>query len=408
MDPQKLYNELQAQSIPFGETPQGTAFCVKALHPSHTTLGIQGIPDRTSQPTALLEFKSSLILSPPADTVNWWNTTIVCAPNALQFAFCHSVPDVGATLAPNFLNTQVPGANLAERLTFWRLNVQAARMAYYSITIFCDVPTLSDQGTVTVAQLQPSYTQTAPVGTNIDDTYTGSPINSQSLMTMPAAIQWKARDGVYAPMRLNTPTFPFIEQSMGHTFYGPITAGSWGPAPCLLGGQMIGIVFQNLSINTQLRLTVRMGVEVSCAPGSAYSPFMAPPRQADLRALDAYFTLAGRMNDAYPAAYNDWDLLWKGLKNVANKVLRSPVTSSILRSIPVAGPGIELGRKAIVSILNRPPQMQRQKQQRRKVVKKKRRQPPRGPVTLQVQRRVNNNTKVLNPNAPSFVPRRLR
>lgn len=155
-------------------------------------------------------------------------------------------------------------------------------------------------------------------------------------------------------MRLNTPTFPFIPQAMSYTYTGPLVGAPIGPISEFLSGQLIGIIFQNLSINSQLRITFRVGIEISCAPGSAYTPFMSAPRQADMKALDAYFTLSGRMNDAYPSAYNDWDLLWKGIKGIAGKVLRSPLTAQVLKSVPIAGPGLELGRQGLVSILNRP------------------------------------------------------
>jgi hypothetical protein len=109
-----------------------------------------------------------------------------------------------------------------------------------------------------------------------------------------------------------------------------------------------------LSIHSQLRFVVRMGVEVACNAGSAYTPFQKLPLAPDSKALDAYFAISANSPDAYGSLWNDWDLLFGALKKIAAKVLTSPALTAGLNALGPLGAGINMGRAALAGLINKP------------------------------------------------------
>jgi len=262
------------------------------------------------------------------------------------------VPDVGATNVVRFINSQVAGAAIADKVAAWKTAVQAARCCYFGVTVFADVPTLNDQGTTACGQLQQSWTETYAAGL-FSDVYNGPPVDSTNIMNQPAAVQWRAKDGVYMPLRLSTPTFPFIAQADSVQYTGPYVGITTDTITRALSTQMGVLTFTNLSIHSQLRFVVRMGVEVSCNAGSAYTPFQKLPLAPDSKALDAYFAISANSPDAYGSLWNDWDLLFGALKKIAAKVLTNPVLTAGLSALGPLGTGLNVGRAALAGLLNK-------------------------------------------------------
>lgn len=350
MDTKKLLTEIQGFAIPFGDSIHGSAFVTKAAHPAHTTIGMVGIPDRTAGPKAMLEFKLTALISKPVTAVSNWGCTMCTYPNAVLPLAYVATPDTGAAVQGTLLNTQIASGTLATIVAAWKGNVQAARVAYQGLTVFCDTPTLSDQGTVVCGQVTPSWSITTATGVDTC-TYNGSPITENALMNLPTATQWAAREGVYMPIRLNTPTFPFTNQGQSAIYAGPITGLTTGIVTTNLNAQLGAVVFSNLSINAALRVTMRLGVEVITSSGSAYGPFLVMPQSADQRALDSYFSVAARMNDAYPSSYNDLNKFLGVLKSIGKLVLDNPVSEALCSAIPGVGPAANAVRGTLVRLM---------------------------------------------------------
>jgi hypothetical protein len=324
MDSQRLYEIIKSSGINFGSTAMGAEWCVKALHPAHPVGPIVGIPDRTSVPSALLEFKGNFTISTPEAGASW-GTTLMALPSPITPIIYRSVSEDGTPVSSNVTlsNTQIQGTSQADKVAFWRTNVTAARIVYYGLTIILDSPTLYDQGSAVMGQITPSwrYTYTSLNG-DPEASYASQSISYDTLINLRQAVQFSAKEGGYLPMKFSNPSIPYVEQTTTYGYSGLI----YGAQPALLVPHMLdtqlgGYAARNLASVAMLRCIWRMGVEVTCPPGSAYTPFMTTMGIPDSIALDSYYSISSKMADAYPSSFNDWDELWSVIKGVGRVVL---------------------------------------------------------------------------------------
>jgi len=264
------------------------------------------------------------------------------------------------------LNTQISGANHAEKWRTFKTMAQRWRLAYQSVTVYQDGPDLANQGTIVVSQ-----PPVAPVETTVCDpdqvynlitvvprvnAYTAEDLPDFSTsQSMPNAYFNRSRDGAYVPLKLtetcqdwcsekdavmmatlpaqnpyggfwnvtdNTnvcfPHYDLMPLRYDRTppvglprLYGEATA------PMMSGG-WAHICAKNLSPQTSYSFFFRMGLEMQVSPTSTLSPQLKLSPPYDRLALDAYFSVARELKDAYPADYNDlgemWDVISKGAK----------------------------------------------------------------------------------------------
>jgi len=355
MDPSKLENEILSHQIPLGTTDFGKAWCLRALHPAHPSLAFHGIPDRVSVPTCLLEFRSVFSITPPTAAVNNWGCKLAFMPHPI--AFCDYVSYSGTGQYPNTLfNNQIPGTYLGNKVDYWASNISQARIGYYGVTITYDAPTLLDQGTLVSAQIPVSYAvQQDAVGAGSAQPFkgtwqTGTP-TYDSVIHLPMAVQYQGRDGAYLTMKLSDPACAFSNQSTV-IHYDNLWNGSLEKDLTPYLSTLAGIViFDNMSLQTSLRITIRIGVESIVPVASVYSLFSSPSCPPDPAAMDAYFALSSRLLDCYPSSYNDWNQLWGAIKNVARVVL--PVVGSLAPLIPGIGQGVRWATDAASAALGR-------------------------------------------------------
>jgi len=292
-------------------------------------------------------------------------------PNVVAPMVCLSVNTDGTGVVDSwFANPQITGATITNKTDAWRANVASARLEYMSVTVFYDAPTLYDQGVKVAAQVGQSWNQ--------DNNATPPPYNwngveftPESLVNYPLATQTPGREGAYMPIKLSQPTLPFIEQQL-IILYRPsfvLNAAETARLPRMLDGMIGGILFSNISAQAQLRATVRMGVECLVSPGSLYTPFQEPSCPPDEVALTSYYTVSGMMDDCFPASYNDWDNMWRAIKDVARKLL--PIASGMVGTIPGVGKGLSwaadaLQKKLEADVVRRKPNPPQRKRNRRK------------------------------------------
>jgi len=320
MDPTKLRDRFTLQDPYLGRTTDGAQWAMKALHPACNTAAITGIPDRTGVPVAVTEFKSSYTIQNTVNALNF-DAVLTFLPSPQLFGTSSMTQAGVQILGDYFVNTQLSGAGLTEKRQFWHQQVATARLAYYGITISYDCATLTDNGTLTAGQTMPCWVLVSSTNP-ATQAYSGIAITYGNLINMPLAVQYRARDGAYMPVKLTNPALPFIDQSNDFAYGGWYPVGQGLPnnflMSQLLDGQMASVAFRNVSASTMLRVTVRMGLEVTPTPGSSYSSFMHPSPLPDSLALDAYYTISAHMNDAYPDEFNDWNKL----KQVVSKIGR--------------------------------------------------------------------------------------
>jgi len=378
MDTRTLYNIINASGVPMGTSPNGVAWTMRALHPAHEAGPFSGIPDRTCVPTALVEYKGNFSMQPPAGTGDTADYELAFIPSPLIFGVGR-IYRTGATTFSQWLqNMQIPGADEAARLASYKSSVLAARLAYFGVTINVDVPALYNQGTLIAAQTAQSWQVTAVSPTVWTALYGGPPANYDNVIALPGSYQGLARDGAYLPMRLSSPSFPFVEQGTTYSYAGWLTGLPATSMPQLLPGSIGFVCIQNLSATAAVRVTIRMGVECQCSPQSSYSPFLHLPARPDEAAVTAYYGVSSGLQSAYPAAFNDWGALWKVIKDVAG-TLWKPAKAVIDTAMP-GGKLITGGVESIARLINRPRSQPRKqngngggqpKQQNRSGAKKK-------------------------------------
>jgi len=362
MDPERLRVQILANGT-LGVSVDGQSWCMKALHPASNTGPIAGIPDRTGIPVSFVEFKNSFTVSGSAVGNFPWDVQLTFLPSPVL----HSTAQItnsttGALVAwGQYLNTQLTGTTYVDKANFWQSQVGTARLAYYGITISYDCATLTDNGTLTAGQVLNGWIQslpTAATGVSVPVmVYAGPTLAYDNLINLPLAVQYRAKEGCYMPIKLNNPSLPFINQSMLY-FYrnwwpsggGPPLVGSETingyKLPQLLDAQLGSVCFRNIINTTMLRVTIRMGVEVTPMAGSSYSSFMHPSPPPDNVALDQYYTISAKLYDGYPDSYNDWNQLWGVIKKVASAA--APVVSSLIPG----GSAVVAGAKALGSLID--------------------------------------------------------
>jgi len=344
MDPEKLAVVIRGHGMSLGTTPNGIAWCMKALHPAANTEPITGIPDRSGIPISMIEFKSNFTIAAPIPNA-LWNAMIYLMPTPIVPATVQLFNSANAPVPPGAggwiecLNQQLTGATYDLKAANWRALVGTGRLAYFSATVNFDCADLTNNGIVTAGQMTPGWSQQlidvipCPVMGFVGGL--SSPgINNSNLINLPLAVQYRAKEGCYMPIKLTNPALPFLNQAMNYWYTNWWPAGGGPPVstivpgffgyllPQMLDGQFGAISFLNIAPTTSLRMTVRMGIEACPVPGSNYSSFMHPSPPVDHAALDAYYMISAKLFDAYPDEYNDWGALWNVIKGIAQPVGR--------------------------------------------------------------------------------------
>lgn len=144
--------------VPFGNTPTGSAWASKALHPAAGHTGA-GIPDGQSRATAKLATTTTHIVSHPAGSGETWDTDLVFFCHPLCFGYEHSVYGAGDRQS-NFWNPTFYGDG--DPTLIWdRYMVgtekflemaERYRPTYYSVTLTPVCSSTTNQGTIIAAQ----------------------------------------------------------------------------------------------------------------------------------------------------------------------------------------------------------------------------------------------------------------
>jgi len=148
----KLGAIVEGYKIPMGTTPEGVKWAMKALHPASENI-ISGIPDGTSRPTAPWNIMATFDLTKPTGsaTESTWDADVILFSHPLIFGYYHTVHGAddyqGVWLNPAFGDHPYPDLfgeflALAERY----------RQTYLGVTCTPVCSSLSNQGTITVAQ----------------------------------------------------------------------------------------------------------------------------------------------------------------------------------------------------------------------------------------------------------------
>jgi len=295
----------------------------------------------------MVQFRMTDAIGPPAGATDSWYMHLYALPGAVCPLISQKYKADGTGgVSTLHLNPQISGTTQPLKCAQWQSLTSAARLVYYGITIFVDTPALYDQGTLVAAQLAQTWQYNYAVQP-IKAVYSGPAVNYSTLINMPGAVQWVAREGCYMSLRLFSSALPFKDQETAYDYSG-LFVGTLNTSnlPQLLDGNIGAIAMLNLSTNAQVRYTLNFGVELMVPPQSAYSPFLSFPSQPDPVALDSYYAISSKLRDAYPASYNDWNQLWDVIKKVGISMIKSA-----LKSVPVVGGPLVTAGEQIVKLV---------------------------------------------------------
>jgi hypothetical protein len=377
---QKLKTVITSYGYPFGVTPTGADWCVKALHPSDPMTEIRGIPDHNAVPSLLMNYQSTFTLSPSPGSTGTWAFDATLLPHPINFMYI-DLYDSGHPNGSesNFMNSQIEGATHRDKYQNFIAMAQRWRLAYMSVTCYQDGPDLANQGSIVVCQnpiasydynfcrlpnLAGSLIQAWPKvqAYSLEDRP-----NFAVSQSMPNAYYGRSREGSYVPLKLtetcqdwltdahrvgisnytfpyagtdivamaggNAPNFPHVNLINCQYTYDTVRLGQ-ATSP-LMNATVAHICTKNLAVTTSFTFFVRAGIEMQVSPGSVLSPQLklAPPY--DGTALDTYFRISRELKDAYPADYNDLGRMWDTISRISKRVIL-PAAALIPGARPIA------------------------------------------------------------------------
>lgn len=399
----KLRELLNSYGRGFGDTENGKAWCIKALHPSDPLTDVRGVPDQTCMPTTVLNYQQQYGINAPTANKKW-ECEIYLLSDPVRFAtiFVRDV-DGGNPAALTVLNQKIadPGDTEEVKGSAWISEMMRWRLAYAGTTVYLDAPALANEGTVVAAQT-PVKPRFCPL--SITETLQSKKLASAApnalgvtswlsagvswgtdalpeyaeLMAMPNSYTGEAKNGVYMPLRLDSNhalwhdardaaaevknTDGSLLNDVGQlaavqaasagvyapakTFqYDAATIADWHLLPCV--SNMGCIAFRNLSSTASLMMACRLGFEVQVLPRSMYSPYLHISPAYDRLSLETYWAISRELKDAYPADYNDLGKLWDVIKRVAG------FAAPIVRMIPGVGPAVEAIARPVGAVLDK-------------------------------------------------------
>lgn len=144
-------------TVPFGTTETGINWVKKALHPAGDGV-VAGIPDGFSRPSAKYSIMSTAVVTAPSGIdQDTWDADVVLFHNPLLIGYVHTIAganDVQYNLYNPQIYPQPPtdinlcGAGLARFASM----AETYRPLYYSVTLTPIASTLTNQGSILIAQ----------------------------------------------------------------------------------------------------------------------------------------------------------------------------------------------------------------------------------------------------------------
>jgi len=304
--------------------------------------------------------------------------------------FAYEVTDSGGVTAAEFQNPQLTGPSHGAKYVVFAGMAQRWRLAYASVTMHQDGPSLANQGSIVVSQppVQPYVARYGTSSTVTNSFISSTPVHSYSVedypnfntsQSMPNAYFARSKDGVYVPLKLTSTCQNWTSDADAVTNDAPRFGGStnnfmlgdynphfvwphWstetlvmnlatGALACtrtspLLNATVAHICGENLSPETKMTCMFRFGIEVQVEPSSVLSPQQHLSPEHDPVALDTYFRIARELKDAYPADYNDLGKIWDAIASAAQYAL------PMLKTMGPYGQALSLGGRAVITAGN--------------------------------------------------------
>jgi len=382
----KLQPVIDSHGLQMGDTEDGRAWCLKALHPASPIVECRGIPDESAVPSAFLNYQSTYTFAPAVGATGTWQFDAALLPHPINFLFLNKTDSTGNALVSH-LNTQLLGATHELKMASFLGFAQRWRLAYMSVTVYQDGPALADQGTLAAVQAVSKPTTFCFSGLDVPGTGLAcfppvavfdnlDPPSFAVMQNLPNAYLNRSKEGLYLPLKMTRTHQAWKSQSdlimhtsvqqtapaAGIVLATAATATGRFPHPDLLqaaynpgvltGGSQTSpfcndtlgfFSVRNAAVTSQFTVYVRSGWEIQCQPGTPYTPQLALSPRCDDRAMATYFHIARELKDGYPADFNDLGKIWDVIKGVIKTIAPG------LSAIPMVGPALSAAAPFVVS-----------------------------------------------------------
>lgn len=386
-----LQNVINDRFVKLGDTPEGAAWAMAALHPAGGTLELRGIPDADAFPSVCMDYETVVSIPPPVGAQASWSATISMLGHPIQPC---SVLTQASGVAVGYVGVTNPTIVATSSYSDYTVGFaglcNSYRMLYCGLTADLDASALNDSGSVVAGQFPLesqvfNYSATGTSGTaqcHVLNTNYRTNFPGSAISQLPGAYMGLAKDGIYMPLKLD-PQSPWVSTAMGQLvatsslgtavalsqasltsytlstavapagvsfpFYGSTAYGNPYPlrpanltaASAAAGGDVVVALqqqsvghcyFYNLSPSASLTLKLRWGVELRVEPTSMLAPALKPSARHDSLALSAYSDLAGSLPWAYPSSYNSEGKLAAVIKRAWNMI--KPAAATVMGAIP--------------------------------------------------------------------------
>jgi len=340
-----------------------------------------------------LNYQSTFTLQPLAGATGTWSWEAALLPNPINLMWATTHDSVGNTVG-NFMNTQITGTGVTDKLLTLFTMAKAWRLTYAGVTCYQDGPDLANQGTIVACQapvrpalLNPAvYYGTSIAGAHLE-VYAESDIpDYTNMQSMPNAYFNKSKEGLYMPLRLEKPLAWSGPQDLtiqSQVLTGPTFDLRWGACPlassaaycrfphanisnayvtdaggvptsgllaegipAMLNGTWGKMAARNVAVTTQFSFFVRMGIEIQVQPGALYTTELKMSPAYDPLAIEQYYQISRNLKDAYPADYNDLGKIWDVISGLAKTL------APALAVVPGVGPALAAGIPAVASVFD--------------------------------------------------------
>lgn len=319
--------------------PEAGAWLQRHINPAHGPLGAAPIPDHTSVPSVVAEFRETLVLNTPTPgSTDTWNADFLVMPASNMFGL-HRAWSTTAGQGDTFAG-----------LTSWAppsIVAGAYRFTHVGITIELVANALSDQGTVYAGQTNPNICLDVGQSLAAAAMAVAGPAPPQTTQTLvrddPRHYQGLAKGGVYMPLKLAKPMVPYQQTVQTGRLIWRNEAGT--PFNVGVNGQAFGfttndlctynvgvILFRGLSSTATLMVRTRLGIEATDAY-TAWYPFVRPSAMLDECALEAAALASQSTPNGYPASANDF---WTILRAIG-AALRGRVSQRVADALAAIG-----------------------------------------------------------------------
>ncbi|APG76932.1 putative capsid protein [Hubei permutotetra-like virus 6] len=380
--------------LQMGSTPSGRTAALKVLHPNMEACQmVVKFPDGAVSTSVSMERRDEFEIPPFPPTVStdkWdcivmhlpflvgrqgvikWNSTLTTPSEATlqrvvqvllenigspdrQYPLWYAYTADGIPFLISILSSSVLTSGVAySGVSGLSLYAKSIRRTCLGVTTDLDASDLYNNGRVVSGQWTPDVTTARHDTTDI---VTGFVMHTFDIyqMQVPAVTtssivssdefsrQAEAKTGSYMPLRTCSSTINMtpVQQWRNLAIELPgVDADTITSSNCndlFLQGWSIGVEYwSGLSNQANLRMKVREDLEIVPSPDSPYSPFATPAYPDDVRARAVIQEFSRKQPHAYPASYNENNILLKKLISAVGEVVEDlglPILSPLVKGV---------------------------------------------------------------------------